>query len=508
MRSTLPSYRDIYPTPRSPTAQILRPLVDTHAVLHRDVEASGSDGLRRLVAARAHPMTHDLVLIATNEGSIDVAVNCVANLAAVGIDHYVLLASKPEVCMRVVGRIACVWSTLLEQYRERLKEAHAGGMQMLWLVRQIYAGRIAHLGFNPFVLDSDSVLFENPFEAIATHLPGYQLYVMADNSGTWSSLNCGTYYLKGADPRGTLLSAWTNFERRAFAVLNTSHPFPVTTTNGRPEPLLVWENTLLDWTFAGAMVGDPNFVGRGRTTDARILSKDESRQMRWQACAVGRTHTGSTRGCPSHRLATAESTCCAARLLSRSLPRRRRPPSAYPEVPTTARAATSCARCDSAARWRSRCRRGSSPQRATHGSSMAARSIGPRGRLPRCPAATSEHPRPRPAPSATSEHPRPRPAPFAVAASPLHALLRSPAMIDPRAARRCSSTMCAAASAPGGGRLRCGCSGAGSGRMSTGRSGGSAETAAPDVSRRRSSSSSCCRSQARDASSGLPRRCL
>jgi hypothetical protein len=248
----LPPYSALYPTTRSPRVRSLRPITDPHAVLNRDVEASGSDGLERLAASRASPKTRDLVIIATNEHNVEVAANCVANLAAVGIDYYILLANKQSICQRVQGRLACVWSSLLEPYRQRLRDANAGGMQMLWLVRQIYASRLAVLGFNPLVLDSDSILFHNPFDVIATHLPGYQFYVMADHSGTWSSINCGTYYLKGVDPRGTLIRAWTNFERRAFAVLNTSRPFPVTTTNGRPEPLLVWENTLLDWTFAGA----------------------------------------------------------------------------------------------------------------------------------------------------------------------------------------------------------------------------------------------------------------
>ena len=278
----LPPYSALYPTTRSPRVRSLRPITDPHAVLNRDVEASGMDGLERLAASRASAKTRDLVIIATNEHNVEVAANCVANLAAVGIDYYILLANKQSVCQRVQGRLACVWSSLLEPYRQRLRDANAGGKQMLWLVRQIYASRLAVLGFNPLVLDSDSILFHNPFDVIATHLPGYQFYVMADNSGTWSSINCGTYYLKGVDPRGTLIRAWTNFERRAFAVLNTSRPFPVTITNGRPEPLLVWENTLLDWTFAGARVGDPNFVGRGRTADARILTPAESRLMRWQ----------------------------------------------------------------------------------------------------------------------------------------------------------------------------------------------------------------------------------
>ena len=46
--------------------------------------------------------------------------------------------------------------------------------------------------------------------------------------------------------------------------------------------MVLWENTLLDWTFAGAMIGDTEFVGRGRTAEARALRPDEVKLMRWQ----------------------------------------------------------------------------------------------------------------------------------------------------------------------------------------------------------------------------------
>ena len=227
----LPTYTELYPHRRSPTSRILQPVKDPHAVLQRDVE---STGLRRLAEARSSP-EKDIVLIATNEGSIRITANLVANLASVGIHHYIVLANTPELCASVRGRIACVWSTLLAPYQERLRNIVTGPSRLygLWLTRQIYAGRLALMGFSPFILDSDSIVFHDPFKAIAEHLPGYQLYVMGDHSGTHSGINCGTYYLRGVDPRGKLLMAWTNFERRAFSVLNESKPLPLATTSGK-----------------------------------------------------------------------------------------------------------------------------------------------------------------------------------------------------------------------------------------------------------------------------------
>ena len=207
----LPTYADLYPHRRSPTSKVLLSVKDPHAVLQRDVE---STGLRRLAEARSSP-EKDIVLISTNKGSIQITANLVANLASVGVHHYIVLASTPELCASVSGRIACVWSTLLDPYLERLRNVVPGPalLYRLWLLRQIYAGRLASMGFNPFMLDSDSIVFHDPFKVIAEHLPGFQLYVMGDNSGTHSSINCGTYYLRGLDPRGKLLVAWTNVRR-------------------------------------------------------------------------------------------------------------------------------------------------------------------------------------------------------------------------------------------------------------------------------------------------------
>ena len=281
--SRLPSYASLYPARRTPAAQLLSAVEDADGVLWRDVE---SVGLSRLAAARANPTTRDLVIVSTDRKHLDIAVNCVANLANVGIREYIVLADSAKTCEALRGRLACVWSTLLTPFSEKLKQG-ATGPAHLWLSRQIYAGRLAELGYNPMVLDSDSALFANPLALVAAHLPEYAFVALADHSGTWSSLNCGTYYLRNARRGGPLLAAWRNFERRVFAILNTSAPLPVSTTSCggphgcQPERLLLWENTLLDWTFAGAVVGDPAFIGRGRTNDSRVLTRTEKAWMRW-----------------------------------------------------------------------------------------------------------------------------------------------------------------------------------------------------------------------------------
>ena len=95
-----------------------------------------------------------------------------------------------------------------------------------WLVRQIYVGRLAAMGFSPMLLDADIVLFANPFELIRKHLPSYQLYFLGDTSAGWLSINGGTIFIRNASAHGPTVRIWRELERRVFALLNTTAPYP------------------------------------------------------------------------------------------------------------------------------------------------------------------------------------------------------------------------------------------------------------------------------------------
>ena len=98
----------------------------------------------------------------------------------------------------------------------------------------------------------------------------------------------------GVDRQGQLLTAWTNFERRAFAVLNDSKAYPVTTTNGKPERLLVWENTLLDWTFVGAVVGAVVGGAAAATPGASAKATEATTAVHLSGTTGYHAHTRST----------------------------------------------------------------------------------------------------------------------------------------------------------------------------------------------------------------------
>ena len=189
----LPSYDELYPKARSTVAVTLRPVADPTAALQVDLEAAPSN-LLRMAEARADQF-RDIVLLTSDVRQLSIAANLVSNLASVGVHHYILIADQASTCAKVAGRLACVWSTLLEPtYTAKLRSGGTDRVRALWLMRQMYVGRLARLGYNPMMLDADVVLFRNPFALIRTYLPGYQVYVLGDTSAGWMSANAGTLY--------------------------------------------------------------------------------------------------------------------------------------------------------------------------------------------------------------------------------------------------------------------------------------------------------------------------
>ena len=288
----LPSYDELYPKARSAATSVtLRPVADPTSALRVDLEAAPSN-LLRMAEARADQF-RDIVLLTSDVRQLSIAANLIANLASVGVHHYILVADQASTCDKVAGRLACVWSTLLEPtYSGKLRSAATDRVRALWLMRQMYVGRLARLGYNPMMLDADVVLFRNPFALIRTYLPGYQVYVLGDTSAGWMSANAGTLYLRGSEcaADSPALTVWDEFERRVFALLNTSVPFPQQQPHlvrgkmlggTRPADALLYDQNVLDWNMLGVMLGDFEFIGRGFAVGQRILSPAEKAAIKW-----------------------------------------------------------------------------------------------------------------------------------------------------------------------------------------------------------------------------------
>ena len=108
MRSSL--YRD--------AAQLSHGIANASAsapFLYQDIHAP-RDLLPSLAAARQHD--RELILLTTNWQQYDLAVNLVANLRQLGLDHYILLGDNEQLVQHAARRaaVAVVWSSMLERY--------------------------------------------------------------------------------------------------------------------------------------------------------------------------------------------------------------------------------------------------------------------------------------------------------------------------------------------------------------------------------------------------------
>jgi len=85
--------------------------------------------------------------------------NCVANLHMLGLDNYIVLASSPQLCVKLHAEHAvhsCVWSSLYNAH-PGLPAWHVnpGDMFHLWLQQWHYILHAVELGYNVLRSDSD-----------------------------------------------------------------------------------------------------------------------------------------------------------------------------------------------------------------------------------------------------------------------------------------------------------------------------------------------------------------
>ena len=83
----LPTMAELYPPELHPSVDpnLIRPVPDAAGVLQRDIEKVPG-GLQAAAAAQCSP-SKQLVLLTADERQLDIGVNLIANLAAVGIHH-------------------------------------------------------------------------------------------------------------------------------------------------------------------------------------------------------------------------------------------------------------------------------------------------------------------------------------------------------------------------------------------------------------------------------------
>ena len=204
------------------------------------------DLLPELAASRTKH--HELIFLCSNHKHWDLAVNLVANLERLQLYNYLMLVDKEETALAAKrrGTVAAVWSSLLDRFttpvrkgplvsadcprqcaeRPRKDESSSTDIDMAelkrcetatkqhclqsaagyykmddvrrtWILRYYYVARLVGLKYNVLLLDTDSILYMNPYPLFHRHFAEYKVIMLDDNTASPQlHINGGTLYIQ------------------------------------------------------------------------------------------------------------------------------------------------------------------------------------------------------------------------------------------------------------------------------------------------------------------------
>ena len=158
----------------------------------------------------------EVVLLTSNIDGLPMSVNLIANLAQFGHQHSLLLADSKATCDRLVSATppACVWSSMLSgQYPEGVRVYIHNRIWVLWLQRYAYVHRLIRSGYNVLLVDTDVILFHDPYPFFKGVFENYTLITLGDTSAGYASVNGGVYYVQNARMGGPVVHIFSEFER-------------------------------------------------------------------------------------------------------------------------------------------------------------------------------------------------------------------------------------------------------------------------------------------------------
>ena len=163
----------------------------------------------------------EVVLMTSNTDGLPLAVNLIANLAQFGHHHSLLLTDGPATCRQLTSASppACLHSSLLKDHRRGLSRYVSNSVWVMWLQRYMYILRMVRLGLNTLLLDTDVILFHDPYPFFKGLMHNHTCIVLCDSSAGYAAVNGGIWYVQGAHPAGPVAHIFSEFQRRITALL-------------------------------------------------------------------------------------------------------------------------------------------------------------------------------------------------------------------------------------------------------------------------------------------------
>ena len=209
-------------------ADVNGPLFSGRRTAYVDGEVDARRTLFRRVARQVAARSFngkELILACTDRAGMHIAVNLAANLASVHLHHLLLLGADQDTCpaLRRSDPPFCVWSSLLRRHWMRLKQYGVTKIRLLWLQRYYYVAALISLGINVLLLDTDVVLFSDPYRHFKGVFANVSLLALNDKSAQPpTAVNGGTLYIQNAAANGPVARIFQEFVRRTLPLLNNS----------------------------------------------------------------------------------------------------------------------------------------------------------------------------------------------------------------------------------------------------------------------------------------------
>ena len=211
-------------------------------------------------AVRLTAASGELVLLHGNENRLRMLINLVAELNSHGIFHALLLGFSQSLCavLRVRGAIGCAHSSYL--YTGALAgRARTWGLQdryIAWLQKFHYMRLLLEMRINVLALDSDVVLFADPYPHLRGAFGGYSFVTAFDTKGGFANVNVGVISLQNVTVGGPVHGLFVEFERRVELGLNLPPP-PQRAKREQEAVRFFWDQNLFNKVLLSALAGRP-----------------------------------------------------------------------------------------------------------------------------------------------------------------------------------------------------------------------------------------------------------
>eukprot|EP00798_Chlamydomonas_sp_ICE-L_P027632 gene27632-7269_t len=216
----------------------------------------------------------EVILLSSTEDSIDAAAQTVWMLGRFNISHIILITPSATACklsMDGIPELQCCVHMQLDLPQNVVARAAFGNHRKLMHIRLRLATRAIRLQYNVMFLDTDLIIFDNPYKYLKATTP-------TKCTGLPLQPNIGVMYVQNAAPDGPVTWIFADTIDRALR-WSEDPDFLVSKTDPKVKKDVgishaLWDQSILSDSMLSAAIGRPLFANS-------FLIQEEGRNLPW-----------------------------------------------------------------------------------------------------------------------------------------------------------------------------------------------------------------------------------